>query len=469
MKTRLWTYAALCAALSMSGAARADLLALFENEKVNEPYPSILLDSSGNGNHAVMSGEDMLTDDGQNGGGLQVRNPGGSITRINTPGSLGAFESITNNQAATIAFWVAGGSTAGVRNEDDTISGVGNTSAFWMVAPDNNGTGRGFQAHLPWSNQNVYVDIGGCCSGTQRVNDVIDRSLWAADEGEEWTHWAFVLEPQFGDVAVYIDGVYEPLLERLGPTDFIADITSFVIGADGNGGNRMDARFDDFVIADEALSEGQVQTLINDGPSGIWETVDPDFYEPTIFVDSGLSASNGADGGQLVGYVNGLEGAAVESWSIAQIFETTIMVDGEPKTLTTMLDLSGEEGFSGTEAVGSPESPVQFGHLDLAQGADPNTYKFQLTSTTDLGDPVLGVGVASTQQFEILVDGTGGGGPCNSIQELGDINCDGAVDLVDFNILKENFGTVEGVPEPSTLALLAGAGCFALVVGRRRR
>ena len=33
-----------------------------------------------------------------------------------------------------------------------------------------NGNIYGINSHMPWGNNNIYYDVGGCCGGTQRVN-----------------------------------------------------------------------------------------------------------------------------------------------------------------------------------------------------------------------------------------------------------------------------------------------------------
>jgi hypothetical protein len=39
------------------------------------------------------------------------------------------------------------------------------------------GGGRQIMAHVPWSNDNIYYDVGGCCAGNTRVNYTTSPSL----------------------------------------------------------------------------------------------------------------------------------------------------------------------------------------------------------------------------------------------------------------------------------------------------
>ena len=48
---------------------------------------------------------------------------------------------------------------------------VVNSSSVWITSESAGAGNRGFQAHTPWSNNNVYFDTQGCCAAdTQRVN-----------------------------------------------------------------------------------------------------------------------------------------------------------------------------------------------------------------------------------------------------------------------------------------------------------
>lgn len=51
----------------------------------------------------------------------------------------------------------------------------------------------------------------------------------------------------------------------------------------------------------------------------------------------------------------------------------------------------------------------------------------------------------------------------------GDLNADMAVDLLDFNILKSNFGATAAVPEPDAAQLALGAAVALYALGRIRR
>ena len=240
----------LAAAFIASNAARADLLAWYSGDVVNGPDDRIIIDSSVNGNHAAAITNTNLTADGRNGAGIDF-NAGTSYMVSNTAAG-GAFQSIVDNQQFTVAFWMAG---------EESAAGPSNQSTHWFQSPSNNGTARGIQAHVPWGNGTVFLDVGGCCSGTQRVSGPIDRELWDANTGEEWTHWAFTMDED-GSTAVYADGT--EVLFREGPTDAIGAFSQVWWGGAINGGNSYQGRMDDIVVADVALTEAQIGDLMND-------------------------------------------------------------------------------------------------------------------------------------------------------------------------------------------------------------
>ncbi len=145
-------------------SARAELLALYEGDVINTPAESVALDSSGNGNHGAFQGSAGLTADGHTGGALNF-NADRSHMVLNTS-TGGAFDSIFDTQGFSIGFWMAGGDT-----------NPRNTSVFWADGVTPNGGNRAIQSHATWSNSQIYLDIGGCCSGSQRLNGPLDEEF----------------------------------------------------------------------------------------------------------------------------------------------------------------------------------------------------------------------------------------------------------------------------------------------------
>lgn len=441
---------------------RAELLALYEGDKSNSPAPQVVLDSSGNGNHGVFMGSAGLVDNGVTGGALNF-NADTSYMVVNTP-ATGAFDSITDEQAFTIGFWAAGGE-----------SNPRNTSAFWADGETPDGGNRAIQAHTTWSNSNVYLDIGGCCSGTQRLSGLVEEEYIKASVGEEWTHWAFTLDPEFGDARIYINGeIYENVdagffAERFGPTDLIPFIDKFYIGSDNNAGNQWEGRMDDFFVADEALSEAQISQVVSDGIRSIYSDLPAEPAEYTPMAEAGIRLENVS--GQLGGavYVEAGDGE-VTGWSVEELFTTT----AGGQDITVAADLSGA-GVAGTTSVGDGTTSDLFGDVPLTNaGADDITRTFRLTADlTGVNDPVLGSDISVSATADIVLPGSGGG----SIPEFvlrGDINQDGMIGFSDFVIFASNFGAVDSgggvpsAPEPSS-GLLGVLAFGSLAAARRRR
>lgn len=142
------------------------------------------------------------------------------------------------------------------------IRAVRDSSAFWALSPGSNNGSRGFQAHVPWSNANIYFDTAGCCDADiQRINAGIDSyANYTGDPvwWQDWHHFVFVKDGE--TKRIFIDGTL--FLEGGGTSPLPTDFTSLVIGGGpGITENRMNGVLDDFAIFDGALTEAQAKSL----------------------------------------------------------------------------------------------------------------------------------------------------------------------------------------------------------------
>lgn len=138
---------------------------------------------------------------------------------------------------------------------------IADSSAFWFSSPTQ---GRVFQAHTPWSNNNVYFDTAGCCGGDTRINASIDTlSTYTGDVTwwNTWHHFAFTKKADAKQI--WIDGLL--FLEGSNSGLLSKDINQLMIAADSGGGNRMHAVIDDFAVYSKALTEANVTALKGGG------------------------------------------------------------------------------------------------------------------------------------------------------------------------------------------------------------
>lgn len=160
------------------------------------------------------------------------------------------LNALAQDDEMSVALWV---------HKYDTAAGSG----FWMNSPSSNEGTRGFQAHIPWEDNNVYFDTAGCCTAPQRIDaDVSNWTGWSGD----WLTWHFLVFIKKGaDKQIWIDGqlfldqetAYPGVPAAKLPTDF----TDLYIGSDGTGAGLFHALVDDFSIYGAALTEATIAQL----------------------------------------------------------------------------------------------------------------------------------------------------------------------------------------------------------------
>ncbi len=237
----------------------------------------------------------------------------------------GAFlNTATASDELTVAFWTKKYNIAA-------------SSAFWFASPSSNNGLRGYQAHVPWSDNTIYFDTSGCCGAdTQRINANIDTfadytgdiSWWTND----WHHFAFSKK---GEVKqVWIDG--KLFLEAINTMPLPTDFTELFIGSDTAGGNRHQGLVDDFAIFGAALGEADLLSLKNGtAPSALpaaakllalWNF--NDVPAGGLFI-AFTPADGSIDGLPNQVKVTHLDGSA--AWDLTKV---TLTVDGAPANAT---------------------------------------------------------------------------------------------------------------------------------------
>lgn len=140
---------------------------------------------------------------------------------------------------------------------------IANSSVFWCVSPSSSGTTRGWQAHTPWSDNNIYFDTAGCCTAdTQRISANISTfdGYTAVGNNDFWTNWHhFVFTKKADAKNIYIDG--KLFLAGTGADPLPKDFTVFYLGGFPTDGNMMHGLVDDFAIYSKELTPANVAAL----------------------------------------------------------------------------------------------------------------------------------------------------------------------------------------------------------------
>ena len=180
----------------------------------------------------------------------------GNMVMMNDAGFDAALVSTTNDHY--LEFGGIGNAdipTAGFSNISDEI-----TISFWSYGtaetmPANSSVFEGrddddirqANAHVPWSNGQVYWDCGNDGSGYDRIN----KTALESDYEGKWNHWAFTKNATTGVMNIYLNGT----LWHSGTGKFKSiDITKFNFGGDALESLFYYGKLDEFRVWNKALS-----------------------------------------------------------------------------------------------------------------------------------------------------------------------------------------------------------------------
>ncbi|MBT7875688.1 MAG: LamG domain-containing protein, partial [Verrucomicrobia bacterium] len=245
MKTKIkkWLSVALLAAMTAVNvqAQPAELIAGWDFEQSDLGADGIRSSETGNNYEALYEGEIEISPEGRIGSGLDASLDTDGYLFLEAEGEDNPLNIAAENDQVSVVFWQYNRSNP-------------NSSTFWSIGESQD---RWFQAHVPWSNGNIYFDSMGCCANpTQRINGAPGEDHeWI----EEWHHYAFIKNEDYK--AVYVDGAL--LLETAdgGATELTVDVTRFWIGSDNGGGNQPDAIIDQLGIFKGALTAAEIAEI----------------------------------------------------------------------------------------------------------------------------------------------------------------------------------------------------------------
>ena len=231
-----------------ASSVRAELLLYLS---FDEGGGSVARDAAGRGNDGQLSSSAGFAK-GKFGTALDLGGTdNGAFVKL--PTALGgAFDSIVKTQSATIAFWMN-------RQGHATSESA---AAFFLDGGDSGldpVQGRQLAANVPWVDNRVYFDTGGCCGSNQRIS-----TSGPGNAADGWVHLAFVRDQN--STWVYMDGEVIASSRTGAITSAVSPIKRAGIGYNNEG--RMHRYYgsqpgliDDFAIWDEALSHDIIRQL----------------------------------------------------------------------------------------------------------------------------------------------------------------------------------------------------------------
>jgi hypothetical protein len=123
-------------------------------------------------------------------------------------------------------------------------------------AMDTNGN-RTINAHVPWSNSNVYWDAGNVGGAYDRIN----KAAATGDIEGKWNYWTFTKNVTSGSLKMYLNG--NLWHSGTGLTRTIKPMKQFTIGRGNWGGSQSyEGRIDEFAVFNAELDQPTIQAYM---------------------------------------------------------------------------------------------------------------------------------------------------------------------------------------------------------------
>lgn len=198
--------------------------------------------ASGTDNLALSSDAGFSTGLTRSGSDRAMAVHGGAYAHVPVNDHLKQIDSLI-----TIAFWAYGDAT--LQPQDG--------SCFEGVDSSSN---RVVNAHVPWSDSNVYWDCGNDGGSYDRIS----KAATADNIKGRWNHWAFTKNVGTGSMKIYLNGVqWHSGTAKLRS---MKEIRKFYIGkGTWNGAQSYEGQLDEFAVFNTELNLAEVQDVMLHG------------------------------------------------------------------------------------------------------------------------------------------------------------------------------------------------------------
>lgn len=170
----------------------------------------------------------------------------GNHAIVNNSAFMSMLNSRNTNDQLTVVFW------------QKWNANVASSSSVWFYSASALGN-RGFQAHVPWTDNTIYYDHSGCCTaGAQRLN----ASMTSFNPSFSWQTWHHVALVKNGGIKqIWINGVLFAS-QSTGAAALLNDWTHLIVGQQsGSANNTVRGMIDDFALFGTALNSTQIAAL----------------------------------------------------------------------------------------------------------------------------------------------------------------------------------------------------------------